>query len=151
MTNHRSDPPTASISFDVDGTLGRLAKWLRILGFDAAFPRSAPSAGRLFVTARRSVMHGEAIIVTSEDLHEQLRQVLEQAGVCPDPDLFLTRCLICNVPVREATREKAAGRVPQRILEKVALYHECPLCGRIYWEGSHADRIKTRLQSVLEV
>ncbi|MGB6063203.1 MAG: Mut7-C RNAse domain-containing protein [Desulfomonilaceae bacterium] len=143
-----NQPP---ISFDVDGMLGRLAKWLRILGFDAAFPRSAPSAGRLFVTARRSVMHGEAIVVTGEDLHEQLRQVLEQAGVCPDPDLFLTMCLICNVPVRDATPEKVAGRVPDRIFDKVALFHECPVCGRIYWEGSHADRIKRKLQNVLGV
>ncbi len=96
-------------------------------------------------------MHSEAIIVTGEDLHEQLRQVLEQEGVCPDPDLFLTRCLICNVPVREATPEKVAGRVPERIFDKVAVFHECPVCGRIYWQGSHADRIKSKLQNILRV
>jgi uncharacterized protein len=74
-----------------------------------------------------------------------LRQVLEEAGIRPDPKLFLSRCLICNVPVREVQREDVAGKVPERILEKTEIFHECPACGRIYWEGSHAERIKKRL------
>jgi len=141
-----SAQPIPSASFDVDGMLGQLSKWLRTLGFDAAFPRSRPSEGRLFVTARRPVTYSGAIVVRGDDPSDQLRQVLEQAGIRPDPRLFLSRCLICNVPVREVQREDVAGKVPDRILEKTALFHECPECGRIYWEGSHADRIKKRLE-----
>jgi uncharacterized protein len=151
MDNHPSNLPIPSASFDVDGMLGRLAKWLRILGFDAAFPRSRPSTGRLFVTARRSVTYAGAIIVTEHDPIEQLRQVLEQAGIRPDPKLLLSRCLVCNVPVRQIQRKNVIGKVPDRIAEKVALFHECPECGRIYWEGSHAERIKTRLQNLKSV
>jgi|WetSurSiteA1Bulk_404760.scaffolds.fasta_scaffold124652_1 uncharacterized protein len=146
MVNKPSNLPGPSASLDVDGMLGRLAKWLRILGFDAAFPRSRPSEGRLFITARRSAPYAGAIVVSGDDPSDQLRQVLKQAGIRPDPRLFLSRCLICNLPVRAVRREDVAGKVPDRILEKTALFHECPECGRIYWEGSQAERIKKRLQ-----
>lgn len=146
MIRHSSDQAYPSASFDVDGMLGRLAKWLRILGFDAAFPRSRPSVGRFFVTSRRSAPHAGAIIVSGDDPHEQLKQVIEQAGIRSDPSLFLTRCLICNVPVRDVNREDVAGKVPAGIFRRSESFHECPECGRIYWEGSHAERIKKRLQ-----
>jgi uncharacterized protein len=151
LVNDPSAQPIPSASLDVDGMLGRLAKWLRILGFDTAFPRSRPSAGRLFVTARRSVTYAGAIVVSGEDPSDQLRQVLEQAGICPDPRLFLSRCLICNVPVREVQREDVAGKVPDGVFQKSRSFHECPECGRIYWEGSHADRIKKRLQNLRSI
>ncbi len=151
MVRHSSDRVNPSASFDVDGMLGRLAKWLRILGFDAAFPCSRPSSGRLFVTARRSAPCAEAIVVSGDDPHEQLKQVLEQGGVRPDPGLFLARCLICNVPVRDVKREDVAGKVPDGIFQRSESFHECPECGRIYWIGSHAERIKKRLQNLRSI
>jgi hypothetical protein len=146
MVIQASNLPIPSASLDVDGMLGRLAKWLRILGFDAAFPRSRPSEGRLFVTARRSVAYAGAIVVSGGDPSDQLRQVMEQAGIRPDPRLLLSRCLICNVPVREVQREDIAGKVPDGVFQRSRSFHECPECGRIYWEGSHAERIKKKLQ-----
>ena len=151
MVKEPPDPPIPSASLDVDGMLGRLAKWLRILGFDAVFPRSQPSEGRLFVTARRSITYAGAIVVSGEDPSDQLRQVLEQTGIRPDPRLFLSRCLICNVPVREVQWEDVAGKVPDGVFQKSRSFRECPECGRIYWEGSHAERIKKRLQDLRNV
>jgi uncharacterized protein with PIN domain len=151
MVNQPSTAPDPSASLDVDGMLGRLAKWLRILGFDAAFPRSRPSAGRIFVTARRSVTYAGVIVVSGEDPSDQLRQVLEQAGIRPDPRLLLSRCLICNIPVREVRQEDVAGKVPDGVLQRSRSFHECPECGRIYWEGSHADRIRKRLQNLRSI
>lgn len=146
LVNDPSAQPIPSASLDVDGMLGRLAKWLRILGFDTAFPRTRPSADRLFVTARKSIAYAGAIIVSGEEPREQLRQVLEQAGIRPDPRLILSRCLICNVPVREVQREDVAGKVLDGVFQRSRSFHECPKCGRIYWEGSHVDRIKKRLE-----
>ena len=148
MVNQPSNRPGPTASFDVDGMLGRLAKWLRILGFDTAFPRSRPSVGRIFVTARRSVAYAGAIVVSGEDPSDHLRQVLKQAGIRPDPRLFLSRCLICNVPVREVQSEDVAGKVPDGVFQRSRSFRECPECGRIYWEGSHAERIKKRLQNL---
>jgi len=98
------------------------------------------------VTARKSIAYAGAIIVSGEEPREQLRQVLEQAGIRPDPRLILSRCLICNVPVREVQREDVAGKVLDGVFQRSRSFHECPKCGRIYWEGSHVDRIKKRLE-----
>jgi hypothetical protein len=91
-------------------------------------------------------MYAGTITVSGEDPREQLRQVLEQAGIRPDPKLFLSRCLICNIPVRETERENAAGKVPDGIFQTSRNFNECPSCGRIYWEGSHAERMRKRLE-----
>ncbi len=134
--------------FDVDGTLGRLAKWLRILGFDAAYPRSVPSPGRYFVTPRELSGHPGVVIVTAKDPMQQLKQVLSELGLRTDADRFFTRCVICNVPVVEIPKTQAVGRVPEEIFRVKSEFHECPRCGRIYWEGSHLGRIERRLKSL---
>lgn len=145
-TDSRNSEGFSPPAFDVDGMLGALAKWLRILGFDAAFPCKAPSRGRLYVTVRRIAGRSDTIIVEDRDPLEQLKQVLQTTGISPDPELFLTRCLICNVPVHDISREKAEGRVPEEVLQIATIFNECPKCGRVYWEGSHNERIRRRLQ-----
>ncbi len=134
--------------FDVDGMLGRLAKWLRILGFDAAYPRSAPTADRYLVTTGKRKGIPQIIIVTANDSMEQLKQVLTAISVRPDPSLFFSRCLICNIPVVEISKADAAGQVPEEIFGSRQKFHECPRCRRVYWEGSHVSRITRRLKSV---
>jgi len=138
--------PAASVCFDVDPGLGPLAKWLRILGFDAAYPCGEPSSGRFFVTARQAAGRFGTITVRSADVLEQVKQVLDEMAVAPDPGLFFSRCLLCNVPVRPVSREQVAGKVPDHIAELVSEFNECPNCGRIYWQGSHFGRIKARLK-----
>jgi uncharacterized protein with PIN domain len=135
-------------SFDVDGMLGRLAKWLRILGFDAAFPRSVPSEGRSFVTMKKNARLPGSVRITKICPSDQLAEFLEQTGTDPDPARLLTRCLVCNVPVGETTRERVTGRVPDRVLRTISSFNECPSCGRIYWEGTHVERIRKLLEEV---
>ncbi len=127
--------------------LGRLAKWLRILGFDAAYPRNAPATGRYFVTAKDRISGGQTIVVSGDDPMEQLKQVLTAIDVRPDQSLFFSRCLICNVPVVEIPKAEVAGRVPEEILGSRSEFHECPNCRRVYWGGSHLSRIIRRLKS----
>ncbi len=133
-------------SFDVDGMLGNLAKWLRILGFDAEHPCRFPSPGRIFVTARRRTPRSGAIIVDSLDCLDQLKQVLKQAGVIPDPALFLSRCLVCNVPVEKAPPASVKEDVPPAPFATAREFNRCRVCGRVYWSGSHGDRMKKRLR-----
>lgn len=130
-------------AFDVDGMLGRLAKWLRILGFDAEYPVVRPRAGRVFLTRKKSC--ASAIRVSSDDPLEQMKQVFEEVGVKPDPDLFLSRCLVCNEAVRAIGPDQVRDRVPPGVLAMTERFNECPRCGRIYWEGTHHARIKMRL------
>jgi uncharacterized protein len=136
------EPPE---SFDVDAMLGKLAKWLRILGFDAEYPCEVPSQGRTFITARRRVRYSGAIVVTSKNCLEQLKSVLEEAGVQPDPELFLSRCLECNIPVQDASRESVLEEVPAAILAEPRQFSRCLKCGRVFWVGSHGARMKRQL------
>jgi uncharacterized protein with PIN domain len=137
--------PESPESFDVDGMLGKLAKWLRILGFDTAYPCRTPSQGRIFVTARSRPKYSGAVIVRSINWLEQLKYVLDQADVKPDPELFLSRCLVCNVAVHEVSRKSVKKQVPSAIATTVREFRQCPVCGRVYWGGSHGARMKRRL------
>ncbi|HMK33623.1 MAG TPA: Mut7-C RNAse domain-containing protein [Desulfomonilaceae bacterium] len=133
-------------SFDVDGMLGRVAKWLRILGFDATYPAGAPSQGRFYVTTRRRIQYSGAIIVDSGPCLSQVKFILEHAGVRPDPQLILTRCLECNLPVQEVSPERVRLKVPREVFTRSGKFNHCPACGRVYWAGSHRGRIMKRLK-----
>ena len=79
---------------------------------------------------------------------EQLKQVLEQTGVRPNPELFLSRCVVCNVLVEPVSLDRVAGKVPDAVLEMTATFNQCPSCGRIYWEGCHPERMIKRLETI---
>ncbi|MDQ7782697.1 MAG: Mut7-C RNAse domain-containing protein [Desulfomonilaceae bacterium] len=154
-------------AFCVDGMLGRLAKWLRILGYDAEFPCSDPSPERIFITMRKSGVRPPASVrrvppghvwkpggillsadirLTSHETLHQLRQIFDEAGIRPDPCRFLSRCVVCNVTVRCVTIDRVIDRIPKGVLEITEEFTECPRCGRVYWEGTHPIRIRTRLK-----
>jgi uncharacterized protein len=137
-------------SFEVDGMLGGLAKWLRILGFDAVYPSPTASGTRLFVTMKKKAVFGRVSRIQSGKPLRQLSELLEHIQIRPDPDLLLTRCLECNVLVRPVHKERVRGRVPDRISEAHQSFNECPDCGRIYWEGSHVSRIRKSLGDLWE-
>jgi len=136
--------------FAVDAMLGRLARWLRLLGYDALFDpalddrelaRLAASTGRIVLTrdrgllARRLVTRG--LLVDHDHLAEQLRCVVEAFGLAVDPSRCFTRCLECNEPTREVAPGKVAGRVPPYVLRHTQTFRECANCRRVFWAGSH--------------
>jgi uncharacterized protein with PIN domain len=142
--DHRRPPR----GFDVDGMLGSLTKWLRILGLDAAFPRTTPSSGRSFVTMKRMPVSLDVVGITKVGTAEQLEQFLELTGLRPDPNMLLTRCLICNVRVRKVSRQQVCGKVPEQVFDIFSDFTECPSCGRVFWEGSHGKRIAKALERI---
>lgn len=150
LNNHVATLPSetgsASVYFDVDGMLGHVAKWLRVLGWDAAYPCEKPRPGRWFVTASKRLKGAGIIVVSAEKGFEQLREILEQTGVRVDPALIFSRCIVCNTSVREISRELVAERVPHAIYQMVSSFCYCDGCGRIYWEGSHLTRVQKRLK-----
>lgn len=131
--------------FDVDGMLGGLEKWLRILGFDAAFPRMAPRLGRIFVTKRKSIEGLNIVVVDAIKPFDQMRQVLAQTGIQPKADLLLTRCVACNAVVAPTRKEGVIGQVPNYVFETIDVFTRCPNCKRVYWQGSHKERIIAKL------
>ena len=134
-----------------DAMLGRLAKWLRILGYDTAYlsdtddfalMRLARAQDRLILTrdralaARRGV---RALLVKSETLDEQLRQVCVAVGPPPDPPL--PRCSVCNHPLAQVSPERVADRLPVYIRQTHDQFSFCANCDRVYWRGTHWQRM----------
>ena len=136
-----------------DSMLGRLARWLRLLGYDAPQPKRLPvqaAPGEMLLTRRRAWQGRPGVVFIRHDhLEDQLKQVLTDLELTPEPSQIFSRCLDCNVPVEPLAREDAAGRVPDYILDTAEGFTECPICGRVFWPGSHGKRAKERLNNIL--
>jgi uncharacterized protein with PIN domain len=135
-----------------DAMLGRLAKWLRVLGYDTAYladtddfavMRLARAEGRLILTRDRALAERRgvrALLVESERLEDQLRQVW--AAVGPPPDPSCSRCPVCNAPLVEAPPAMVADRVPPYVQRAHTHFSWCSACDRLYWPGSHWQRMR---------
>lgn len=146
--------------FLVDRTAGRLARWLRILGFDtqymptcdaAAIARRARQQGRTVVTRNGDLserLGAKGILLTSGQIEEQIRQVVEEVGsenLAP-----FSRCNACNERLIPVPRESVEGRVPAYVYEHQKKFSMCPACGRYYWQGTHWRIMRQEIERILE-
>jgi uncharacterized protein with PIN domain len=147
--------------FLADAMLGRLARWLRILGFDCAYDsaiddealvRRAVLEDRIILSRDRSLPEAwwvsDIHLVGSEELREQLREVIRSFDLGRSVRLF-SRCSACNHPLREASEDGVAERVPPHARATHDRFLECPSCRRVYWEGSHTQRIRRVVDELL--
>lgn len=144
--------------FAVDRMLGRLARWLRILGHDVAYGSHlggralldcARREGRLLLTRDTRLVRGHDLpphlFLTSDHFREQLRQVAETvplgAGV-------LGRCLDCNRVLEDVPRERARDRVPAFVWDTTERFLSCGACGRLYWPATHREHVLRELAAL---
>jgi hypothetical protein len=144
--------------FFCDQMLGTLTKWLRFLGFDVSFASGDVSdeeiiklskrEGRILLTRDKLLSKlalkekVENIFLESTDLKSVIVQVIKSSGVKLNPDNYLSRCSICNSPVRKASEEEAKeanlkGKIPDRVLKNSNDFWYCEFCKKYYWLGSH--------------
>ncbi len=141
--------------------LGRLARWLRAVGLDATCDATSPdpalvhqaaAEGRVLLTRDRRLLADlrprRALLIEADEPLEQLRQVVGHFALRPPTELF-TRCLLCNATLRPATAEEEAALVPVAARDLSGPVRRCPSCGRVYWLGSHARRMRAALRRVL--
>jgi uncharacterized protein with PIN domain len=143
--------------FLADCNVGRLARWLRALGYDASYHsriddaalvREAAAENRVLLTRdrdltkRRVIQTGvvRAILVRDDDVTMQLRQVFTELGL--ELTEALTRCIVCNSELEMRIPAMVAERVPPFVRSTQSRYSECPDCGRIYWAGTHWQRMR---------
>lgn len=154
---HRLGPPVSTDRprFIADAMLGRLARWLRTLGYDTAFDdairddelvRRAFTEGRHVLTRDRKLFEewriGGGLLLRSDRPLEQMAEVAATFGLVPTGNLF-SRCRICNEPLQPVEREAVRTRVPARVWTRTRVFTRCPRCDRVYWEGSHTDRMRS--------
>jgi uncharacterized protein with PIN domain len=136
-----------------DSMLGRLARWLRLLGCDAPLvkrPPARPGPGEVLLTRRRAWQGRPGVLLVAHDrLEDQLRQVIAELDLTTDPAHFFSRCLDCNLPVESISKDQAAGRVPDFTLDTAESFTQCPGCGKVFWPGSHGKRAAARVQEIL--
>ena len=139
----------SELRFTAENTLGRLAKWLRILGYDTLYlSRPDPEAlvrlcggDRLLLTRTRDMAArlpaDRVVLIEPDDPRQQVRQVIRQLGIGRAQVRLFSRCVRCNTAVTPIERDDIFGRVPDYVWETHRLFSICPACGRIYWPGSH--------------
>ncbi|MGE5809609.1 MAG: Mut7-C RNAse domain-containing protein [Nitrospirota bacterium] len=139
------------MKFIADVMLGRLAKRLRLLGYDVLYDPALDDNDivRLSLEQRRVILTRDAtlaarplasnhLFVRSDHVEEQLEQVLT---ISPRDASPLTRCSLCNEPLASMTRQEARDLVPPYVFEKNETFQQCTICGRVYWEGTHVWRM----------
>ncbi len=152
--------------FVVDTMLGRLARWLRALGYDTLYPGPTPGrAGdrrllqlaraedRILVTRDRMLARLAepwGCLLRSERVDDQLLETVERLGLAPEDKDWLSRCLLCNARLEPRPREVLLGLVPDHVFATQREFMGCPVCARVYWAGSHADRMIERLARILD-
>jgi hypothetical protein len=147
------------VKFVADGMLGTLAKWLRIAGYDTLFDASlddhqlvrlARAEGRILLTRDRELARRrgvQSLLVASENLDEQLHQVLAELSLAPTRSY--SRCPVCNGSLQTMDPAVARARVPAYVAKTQAQFSLCPGCQRIYWRGTHWQRMEEHLGRLL--
>ncbi len=145
--------PLRELKFVLDVHLGRLAAYLRMLGFDTAYRNCAGDAElvrisaeeeRILLTRDRGLLKHSAVTrgywLRQTDSRRQAVEVVSRFDLARSLHPF-TRCMACNEPLRPVSKSEIHQRVPQPIAERHEEFRECPACRRVYWEGSHYQRM----------
>jgi len=149
-----------SFCFAVDKSLGTLAKWLRILGFDTAYGPDISSSQlcellkdhRILITRTKKIQKMFAsypqVFIIPDSLFEQLKQIVDHLGIHPGDIRPFSRCIHCNLPIDEIDKKDVYGLVPDYIWETHDKFSRCRQCERIYWSGSHAKRALEQIKKL---
>jgi hypothetical protein len=151
------------VKFIADINLGKLAKWLRIFGYDTIyyrgaanrnFLREAQAENRVALTRKRKKNHcqfdGWLMIIYSDHVQQQLADVIDNFGLVLRQDRLFKLCIRCNEPLSEMRREEAKEIVPSYVYENHLLFKRCPKCKRVFWPGTHKDKANQFVRSHIQ-
>ena len=153
-----------AIKFIADNNVGKLARWLRLMGYDALLFKqkgdgqminTALNEDRVILTKdvqfmkRRLVTNGKlkAILVKQDDPKLQVQEVVKSLNLDYHFAPF-SLCLECNRALLPRSKEEVQNLVPPRVFETQTQYMECPACHRIYWQGTHWQAMVKKLQDL---
>ena len=146
------------MKFLADSMLGKLAKWLRIMGYDTHYQSFYKKEaigplvqdGRALLSRHKMTMarYPGALLILSDHVEGQLHEIRNGFQLEPDRLRWFTRCLICNVLLKKTQVEHLRLNVPDYVLyENLAQIRFCPSCGRHFWPGSHRERMIRQLEN----
>jgi len=148
------------MKFILTKELGRLAKWLRILGFDTFyFKEEKPSSliiqalreQRIILSRNQHLPKSKGvkiILIKNEKLKDQISEVLEKLKIKPDEEKMFSRCIICNEELITLEKESVKDKVPEYVFKTQKDFVACPKCKRIYWQGTHWGNVSQIIKEI---
>jgi len=154
------------LRFVADGMLGKLTRWLRMLGYDVEYFNMldddelievAKSERRILLTRdlrlyqKASTKGVQAFLIEGKTRHEKLAELAKRYSLRLEIDAANSRCPQCNSNIREVQKEQVLDRIPQSTSRFYDGFWECVNCGKVYWRGSHWKRINITLNRAKEI
>ena len=149
------------MKFVLDGMLGKLARWLRMMGHNVKYSNSMDDSQLLalaknehrtlltrdFELYQRAIAKGfDVFYVEGGTEEERLAELARRYGIRLEIDMTVSRCPKCNATVKQIPKEKARGRVEESTFRYCNEFWECPKCHKVYWQGAHWTRIRKTLK-----
>jgi hypothetical protein len=147
--------------FIADDHLAKLARWLRILGFDTLYferienadlIRKAVEEKRVILTRDTDIAKdpGEAtcIFIRNDNWIEQIGQIVSELQLTVSRNSLFSRCLLCNTLLRPIAKADVKERVPPFVFQTHEEFVFCPSCDKIYWQGTHVSRVVEKLKPI---
>jgi uncharacterized protein with PIN domain len=162
-TSRADDRP---VRFVADRMLGTLTRYLRFMGFDVLSANTlrpgnrredttlleiARHGSRILLTRDRELARrgGEqAVLIGSEEILDQVRQLVQAGLIDPDVRLRMKRCSLCNACLRRASEEEIRSTDYAPAQREGLQFYWCPRCRKLYWMGSHGRNLSERLEEV---
>jgi uncharacterized protein with PIN domain len=149
------------LKFITDGMLGKLTRWLRMLGQDVEYSKSlsdeqliktAKTENRTLLTRdlklyQRARKRGvDTTLIKGTTKAEKLASLAKRFNFKLEIDITISRCPKCNAPIKPISKDKVVDRIPEATSTYYDEFWECPGCGQVYWQGSHWKRIQKTLR-----
>jgi len=148
--------------FIVDCMLGKLAKWLKILGFDSLYFSKiedsdllalARKEGRVLLSRDNELIDKsrdiQTLFIKSENWNIQVEQVLDDFNLWKDISPY-SRCIECNVRLKDLPKSRARNLVAPFVLEQADSFSICSGCGRVFWKGTHHQDMEFKIEEILK-
>jgi hypothetical protein len=147
------------MKFILTPELGRLCRWLRVLGYDSYYFKGSGSSliinalkeDRLIVTRIKRLEEEKTIkkiIIESNNVEEQLKELKEKTGIEFKLDNLFSRCVECNSLIKEIDKETVKDKVPEYVFKTQETFYKCPKCKKIYWQGTHWELAKKFIEKL---
>ncbi|MEM2974829.1 MAG: Mut7-C RNAse domain-containing protein [Candidatus Bathyarchaeia archaeon] len=152
--------------FVTDGMLGKLTRWLRMLGHDVEYAnnindqeliRIAKEEKRILLTSdlqlyqQATTRNVEAFLVEGKNEVERLSNIAKRFSIKLEIDISLAYCSKCNGKIEPVAKESLIGKIPKNTFTYYNEFWKCQKCGQIYWRGAHWKRISKTLEEAKQL
>jgi len=143
--------------FLIDSMAGKLARYMRLLGFDTIYSRKgireedvrkSKEEGRIILTRNRRLEGENIFILPTEKTEEQIIWVMKKFNLKGLIKPF-SRCMECNGELRKMKKDDVKGKVPFYVYLTQEAFSQCSGCGKLYWMGTHGKKLKKKIEKII--